>query len=92
MNNNLRKPVICRIFFVFGTAQMATNFKPESFLEYTTPMEINTFVKKNLRPILGPVKLACTSEVEGIITFIKEIFPLPITSIIKVFISAMHLS
>ncbi|ETE64566.1 hypothetical protein L345_09665, partial [Ophiophagus hannah] len=35
-------------------AQMATNFKPESFLEYTTPMEINTFVKEKLRAILGP--------------------------------------
>ncbi|XP_039196341.1 2'-5'-oligoadenylate synthase 1A-like isoform X3 [Crotalus tigris] len=64
-------------------AQMATKFKPESFLEYTTPMEINAFVEEKLRPILGPVRLACTSEVEGIIAFIKEIFPLPITSVIK---------
>ncbi|XP_070592436.1 2'-5'-oligoadenylate synthase 1A-like [Erythrolamprus reginae] len=64
-------------------AQMATNFKPESFLEYTTPKEINKFVKEKLRPLLGPVRLACASEVEGIITFIKENFPLPITSIIK---------
>lgn len=69
---------------------MATKFKPESFLEYTTPKEINAFVEEKLRPILGPLRLACTSEVEGIIAFIKEIFPLPITSIIKVFIFAMH--
>ncbi|XP_025023612.1 2'-5'-oligoadenylate synthase 1A-like [Python bivittatus] len=64
-------------------AQMATKFKPDSFLEYTTPLEIKIFVEEKLRPILGAVRLACASDVEGIIAFIKEMFPLPITDVIK---------
>nr|XP_016846435.1 PREDICTED: uncharacterized protein LOC107982366 [Anolis carolinensis] len=64
-------------------AQMSIGFKPESILEYKTPMEINNFMEANLRPTQGPVRLGCASEVEGIIGSIKEEFPLPITCIIK---------
>ncbi|XP_066468650.1 2'-5'-oligoadenylate synthase 1-like [Tiliqua scincoides] len=64
-------------------AQMSTGFKPENILDYKTPVEIERFVETKLRPISGPARLACVSEVEGIIALIKEVFPLPITHIIK---------
>ncbi|KAF7250493.1 2'-5'-oligoadenylate synthase 1 [Varanus komodoensis] len=64
-------------------AQMSIGFKPENFLEYKTAMEITKFVEAKLRPISGLVRIACASEVEGIIAFIKEQFPLPVTYVTK---------
>ncbi|KAJ6669764.1 hypothetical protein lerEdw1_000313 [Lerista edwardsae] len=64
-------------------AQMSTGFKPENILDYRTPVEIEKFVETKLRPISGSAKLACVSEVEGVIALIKEVFPLPISYIIK---------
>ncbi|XP_061492756.1 uncharacterized protein LOC133389165 [Rhineura floridana] len=64
-------------------AQLSTGFKPENILEYKTPMEIQKFVEANLRPMSGTVRLACASEVEGMIALVKEVFPLPITCVTK---------
>lgn len=65
---------------------MSTGFKPDNILDYTKPAEIERFVETNLRPIAGSEKLACVSEVDGIIALIKEVFPLPVAQLVKVLI------
>ncbi|XP_033020192.1 2'-5'-oligoadenylate synthase 1A-like [Lacerta agilis] len=64
-------------------AQMSTAFKPENILEYKTPAELTKFVEAKLRPISNAVRWGCASEVEKIIEFIEEVFPLPITYVTK---------
>ncbi|XP_019339381.1 2'-5'-oligoadenylate synthase 1A isoform X1 [Alligator mississippiensis] len=64
-------------------AQMSTGFSPGNILEYRTPQELQAFVQEKLRPISGPVSLACAVEIEAIISVIKEYFPLPVARLIK---------
>ncbi|KAH0628104.1 hypothetical protein JD844_008828 [Phrynosoma platyrhinos] len=53
------------------------------FPAYKTPTGVKYFMEAELQPIRGPARLACASEVEGMIASIKEVFPLPITYITK---------
>lgn len=63
---------------------MSTAFKPENILEYKTPAELTKFVEAKLRPNSDAVRWGCASEVEKIMEFIEEVFPLPITYVTKV--------
>ncbi|XP_053156365.1 2'-5'-oligoadenylate synthase 1-like isoform X2 [Hemicordylus capensis] len=64
-------------------AQMSTGFKPENVLEYRTPIELERFLEAKLRPISGPTRLACASEIDRMIALIKDSFPLSIAFVIK---------
>lgn len=67
---------------------MSMGFKPESVLDCKTPLEVEKFLEAKLQPI-SILRIACTSEVEGIIALIEKVFPLPIAHISKV--GMMHL-